>query len=418
MIADGDRRVFAPGAIMLDGRKIQAAGSPRDIGEAGSGCRVIDLPHSVVIPALVNAHTHLDLTHIGPIPPEDEFIQWVNIVRRERAMTDEQIDASVRLGAELCRAGGTAIVGDIAGITSLQPIKSLRQTGMRGVSFLEVFGVGHSQTKAIERMRHAVETIPAFEPNVALGLQPHAPYSCGLDVYRAAVDLNRPLSTHLAETVEELEFVRDGTGPIARMLREIGVWNDGIKPARKHSIDHLEPVLRERPMLAAHVNYLDDEHLEKLSRWPVSIAYCPRASAYFGHATRLGAWDLGLGAGEIASSRKSQAPSLPSHHRYRDMLSAGINVALGTDSILCLDTSDRISVLDDMRFLFLRDSTDPLTLLRMATINGAKALGFDPALVTLAPGEVAGLLAIDVDSGSTDLLHALLMSNAAPRWID
>ena len=395
MIADGDGRVFAPGAIILDGKKIQAAGSPQDLGEAPADCRVIDLLHSVVIPGLVNAHTHLDLTHIGPIPPEDEFTQWVNIVRRERAMSDSQIDASVRRGIELSRAGGTAIVGDIAGITSLQPIKTLRQTGMRGVSFLEMFGLGHSQAKAIERMNHAVQTLPANEVNVVLGLQPHAPYSCGLDVYRAAVALNRPLSTHLAETLEELEFVRDGTGPIARMLRDIGAWNDGIQPTCKHPIDYLEEVLRERPMLAAHVNYLDDEHLEKLSRWPVSIAYCPRASAYFGHP-------------------HNGHPQ----HRYRDMLSAGINLALGTDSILCLDTPDRISVIDDMRFLYRRDSTDPITLLRMATINGAKALAFDPALVTLAPGKVAELLAIDVDThSSSDLLGAMLMSDAAPRWI-
>ena len=104
-----------------------------------------------------------------------------------------------------------------------------------------------------------------------------------------------------------------------------------------------------------------------------SIAYCPRASAYFRHVD----------------------------HAYSRMIREGINVTLGTDSILCLDeiADERLSILDEMSLLYRRDRTDPGTLIALATINGARALGFDPSLVTLEPGPTLGLLAVPFDAG-------------------
>ena len=100
------------------------------------------------------------------------------------------------------------------------------------------------------------------------------------------------------------------------------------------------------------------------------------------------------------------------------MLEFGVNVALGTDGLPCLDTPDRISVLDDMRFLYQRDSADPIALLRMATVAGASALGFDESLFTLAPGPTAGLLLVDTDrDDARDPLTQVLQGDHAPQWI-
>ena len=100
------------------------------------------------------------------------------------------------------------------------------------------------------------------------------------------------------------------------------------------------------------------------------------------------------------------------------MIEQGINVALGTDGLLCLDTPDRISVLDEMRFLYERDGVDPVQLLNMATCAGAKALGYDEALVTLEPGPTAGLIAISSDANSDeDPFTQVMMSKSAPQWI-
>jgi 5-methylthioadenosine/S-adenosylhomocysteine deaminase len=165
-----------------------------------------------------------------------------------------------------------------------------------------------------------------------------------------------------------------------------------------HPVDCLLPYLSKSQWVAAHLNYVEDRHLELLSPArgvQVTVVYCPRASAYFGHPM---------------GGRSS--------HRYREMMQCGINVALGTDSIICLNTPDRISVLDDMRFLYQRDATDPRTLLRMATINGANALGVDPALFTLSPGPTAGLLAIELPHATIgDPLHDALRTSNPPRWV-
>ena len=387
-IADG-RGSCAPGAILLREGRIVAAGSPASIGEHRD-CSVLDLPNAVVLPALVNAHCHLDLSHIGPVKFDGDFSRWADSVRQLRPNEAGRIDEAVRLGARLSRAGGTAIVGDIAGARSLRPIAAQREAGLPGVNFIEVFGLGKRQADAAAFMQRVVADIPAWSSGVALGLQPHAPYSCGLDVYRAAAGMGCRLATHLAETPEELAFVADADGPLAQMIKRIGVWDDTISGSGLHPVDHLAAVLGQTPFVAAHANYIEIRHIEMMAGWPISIAYCPRASAYFGH----------------------------SGHRYREMLSAGINVALGTDSILCLDTPNRLSVLDDMRLLHRRDGADPVMLVRMGTINGAKALGFDSEVVALSPGHCAGLIAVTIDPGSaTDPLRQVMLSDEAPRWI-
>jgi aminodeoxyfutalosine deaminase len=100
------------------------------------------------------------------------------------------------------------------------------------------------------------------------------------------------------------------------------------------------------------------------------------------------------------------------------MIEAGINVALGTDSVICLDTPDRISVLDEMRLLHRRDGTDPQLLLRMATVNGAMALGINPRFVSLRPGTTLGLMAMDIPSGTQrDALGGVLFDDRSPRWV-
>lgn len=400
MIVDGDKAQSRPGALLFEGQRLLAAGSPRELGEPSREAVVVDLPRSVLIPGLVNAHAHLDLTHIGPLPYTGDFISWVDQVRRRRAVSEEKVVQSVLEGAELAWAGGTALVGDIAGVRSLAPIEALRQAGLPGVSYLEVFGVGKRQAEAIAVMRQRAAECPADDRGVRLGLQPHAPYSCGLEVYAAAVELGAelglPLATHLAETVEELQFVRDGGGPLAAMLQRLCVWDESIVGSGMHALEHLGEHLACAPFAAAHLNYVEPRHVELMSRWPISVVYCPRASAYFGH------------------HRDGGAP-----HRYREMIAAGVNVALGTDSILCLDTPQRIGVLDEMRFLHRRDATDTRLLLRMATINGAFALGADSLPFTFQPGLKHGVLAIDgVDPDSSiDPLVQALAKDEPPRWV-
>ena len=393
-IVDGKGRTATPGAVLLQGSQILASGAVAAIGPVDDA-ELIERPQCVVLPALVNVHCHLDLSHIGPMPLDGDFIGWIEQLRATRAETDEAIAASVRRGVELVVAGGTALVGDIAGVGSLVPIDQLRASKLGGVSFLEVFGLGNRQQHAIDAMSEAVQDGPTNESGVRLGLQPHAAYSCGRAVFEVAAQLGVPLATHLAETLDELQFVDTATGPLASMLERFGVWDDSIVGCGCHPVDYITEVLGDRAIVAAHLNYVDNCHVEKLANSPITVAYCPRASAYFGHP------------------HDGYPP-----HRYRDMLEVGVNVALGTDGLPCLDTPDRISVLDDMRFLYQRDSADPISLLRMATVAGASALGFDESLFTLAPGPTAGLLLVETDrDDARDPLTQVLQGDHAPQWI-
>jgi cytosine/adenosine deaminase-related metal-dependent hydrolase len=411
MVVDAGSVCAAPGALLLEGPRVVAAGAPESIGRPADA-RIVEHADAVVLPALVNAHGHLDLSHLGPFPYTGSFTSWVDVVRSGRHRDEAGVAASVREGVRLSRAGGTALMGDIAGAGSLVPIATMRREGLAGVGFLEVFGVGRKQERAVAAFRSAIAATPREADGVRLGLQPHAPYSCGPEVYGAARALARehglPVTTHLAETPDELRFCADATGPLADLLRRLDAWDETIVtegiPAGSHPVDAVAERLAPVPAVLAHLNYVEERHLEVLRAWGASVAYCPRASAYFGHP-------------------RVDVVADATPHRYRAMLEAGINVALGTDGLPCLDTPDRISVLDEMRLLYRRDGADPRTLLAMATVNGARALGVDPAPFTLRPGvETAGVLAVPSDgsaggAGGTDPLRGALESAAPPAWV-
>ena len=261
---------------------------------------------------------------------------------------------------------------------------------MGGVSFLEVFGTGAAQAGALRRLSRIVRESHRTAGFLRLGVQPHAPYSCGLELYGGAARLGVPVATHLAETNDEVELIRSGGGPLAAFLERLGVDPKPVGGRGLHPVDHLADALAAAPFVAAHCNAVEDRHLERLARWGTTVVYCPRASAYFGHPP----------------------------HRYLEMIEAGVNVALGTDGLLCLDTPDRISVLDEMRFLHRRDGTDPGLLLKMATLGGARGLGVDPRLVTLEPGPTAGLVAasFDPDEAIPPLVQVLERDDP-PRWV-
>ena len=393
--------------------RILASGPPAtlDAHPAAAHSTSIDLTHAVLMPGMVNTHTHLDLAHLGPLAhdPSEGFVAWVERVREGRAQTPEAIASSVRRGIELSLRAGVVLVGDIAGaaagVPRLEPFQALAASPLSGVSFLEFFAIGSREAAALDRLEAVLEhaardglteprTTPHTAPATRLGLQPHAPNTVSLPAYHRAVELarryNLALATHLAETVEEHQFIAHATGPQREMLERLGIWTDDILVHIRRGltpIEHLAPVLRSATFIAAHCNDLgsDARALETLAESHTSVAYCPRASTYF------------------------NAPAHFGPHRYREMLAAGINVCLGTDSILNLphgtDAPDGpgMSILDEARLLFARDATNPAALLRMMTINGCRALGWSEAACSLAPGATPlGLVAVDVTDTPAD----------------
>lgn len=372
------------------------------------------LHDQLIMPALVNAHTHLDLSHIGPQhhEPGDGFVQWVDMIRASRASDDTQIARCVRLGIEKSLAGGVIAVGDIAGAPAGRftqaPARALASSPLIGVSYLEFFGIGTTAASTTRRLdeflRHQLPALRHELSNcgIALGLQPHAPNTVDLGVYRwathAAKSRALPLCTHLAETIEERMFIQEGIGPQRAMLEGFGIWDDSVLQQiahGKHPVEHLLPVLQLAPYLVAHVNDANDATIDLLAKTHTSVAYCPRASRYFGSEAQFGP------------------------HRYREMREAGINVCLGTDSIVNLDTPDRITTLDEMRLLYAQNAEVCELLLPMCTVNAASALGLDPKRFTIGTeSSPIGLIGLTIDPSTEEDLWAAAMSQSnPPQWL-
>lgn len=366
------RKTIAPASLLLDidpARSgspllVLAADTPAEVDchPAAKAARCLSVPDRVLIPGLVNAHTHLDLTAIGPRPYAGDFSGWLDMVRVGRPTEPEAIAAAVREGARLSLQAGVVAVGDIAGAPrgqpTLAPAQALAATGLGGVSYLEFFAIGKGAA-AIERIQRLVESSPRAIGPVRVGVQPHATGTVGLAGYRWAAELaarGRPVSSHVAETLDEREFIACATGPQREFLKRLGLWDDSItrEVGRGRSpVQHLGEVFERARFLLAHVNDASDADIELLARTKQSVAYCPRASEYFGNHTRLGG------------------------HRYREMLAAGVNVCLGTDSIINQHPEGGLSIWREMSLLRRRDSAPARDVLSMATVNGAAALGLD-----------------------------------------
>lgn len=377
---------FSPGSILIQDGRIAAVGEPSDIPTDLVGeIEVIDRSGDLLLPQMVNAHTHLELTDIGaqPYDPAGGFVGWVEMLRQSMPVSEQAFAISTMRGVIAAKQAGVQAVGDIThnsvDVLHLDADKANLQ--LAGQRYIELFGLGPPHDKP------ALQSIA----QKAHALQPHAPYSAGPAIYDAAARSGRPITTHLAETQGEAAFVASLTGPHLDYLQSIGKWDD---PFAKHYGKGQSPVQWMRPYLelaasdggwlVAHCNYVSDGDIAILADTNTFVAYCPIASEYFGHKD----------------------------HRYRDMLAAGINVCLGTDSIVGTDPNDPqpLGLLSAMRRLYQRDQADPEALLAMATIHGAKALRLDEKLATLQPGAPARFACIPIDATSkTDPFVQVLM---------
>lgn len=397
----------APGAVLTRGDRVVHCGS---FARVEAYCERQGISPSIeerwrshlLMPALVNAHAHLDLTHAPATAYRGDFTAWLEHVISHRTEDPVCVTQAVRHGLELSRAAGVGVVGDVAAsrtaVEARMAAEAETASGspdeQRGVSFLECFGIGAG---GVERLRETASVLLDVEPasGVGLGLSPHAPYSVSPEAYDAAAEFARrhglPLQTHAAETAEEVEFTRNATGAFAAMLQRLGRWESHTKGTGQHPIDLLADRLSP-PASLVHCNEAGKFHDQVLAEAGLAVVYCPRASAFFGHRG----------------------------HRYREMLDAGVRVALGTDSILCHDVRDAsaLSILEEMRLLHRRDGTRPERLLAMATLHGMTALGLDPNHATLAEGAPARFTAAPLANHAHDPLADVLASDAAAELVE
>jgi cytosine/adenosine deaminase-related metal-dependent hydrolase len=359
----------------------------------------VDLGNVAVLPGLVNAHTHLELSYLrDEVPPASEFVAWIRNVmaaRRQQphAASPVILEAIDRAIAESC-AFGTAVVGDIS--NTLVTFRALAQSPLAAVLFFEMLGFNVTDGPAL--VAHASRELAALgaTARVRTSLAAHAPYSVAPLLFRAirqALDRDPfvPCSVHLSESVEEVEFIRTGGGPWRQLLEEIGVWTDVWRPPGVSPVQFLEQsgFLNSR-VLAVHGVQMTPDDLARLAACGATLVTCPRSN---GHT----------GAG---------APPID------DFYASGVRVAVGTDS---LASAPDLSVFAELATLrALAPSIPASKLLASATIEGARGLGFEADYGTIEPGKSAHVVAVALPERSGDVEEYLVsgVHREQIRWVE
>jgi aminodeoxyfutalosine deaminase len=385
-----DRPPIENGVVTFDGEKITGVATATDASH------ITDLGNVALMPGLVNAHTHLEFSYLRePLGhPGIGIVEWIRLIIAERARGDKSRLENLAAGWHESVSSGVAEIGDISTGPELVPA---------GVTqFHEVIGFSRARAESslialVKKIDDAAGRTNANNANLergvsnSCGISPHAPYTVSPILLRALVTAahrrNLPMAMHIAESREELQLLRDGTGPFHELLDERSMWDPEAIPHGSTAFDFLTMLANAPRALIIHGNYLDDDELEFLAthRDRMSLVYCPRTHAYFRH----------------------------SPYPLAKALATGVRVALGTDSRA---SNPDLSLLSEMRYITqVHPAIDTEDVLRMGTLNGAEALGRDAEVGSITPGKVANLVAVplpdDINGNAQDALTSILASN-------
>ncbi len=284
-------------AVTFRGERIVEVGAAADLIRRFPEARVEDLGAAVLLPGLVNAHTHLELSGVQRgATPGGGFTGWL-LDRIRQAPTSGtgsgatlSPEAAIQYGIDQCLRFGVTAVGDISRSPLLtRPI--LQESPLRGVSYGEVRAMAQNRAALESQLAEAVHGFsPAGSPRAGVvnGVSPHAPYSVEPEAYRRCLAAARAhglsVATHLAESPDEASFLAEHTGPFRALWDAIGRWDEQVPRFDGGPIRFAQNLgLLDGPNLLAHVNYCDDAELDLLAAGNASVVYCPRTHAYFGH---------------------------------------------------------------------------------------------------------------------------------------
>lgn len=371
-----------------DGR-IAAVGAGHD---APPAARVEDLGDAVLLPGLVNAHTHLELSWLrGRVPPGADFLTWVGGLMRARTAPEQPGDpateAPCRDAIAEMRATGTVAVGDIA--NALISPALLAEAGMPGVVFHELIGFRVTDgARHVEqaRLRHS----GLASSGVRIALAPHAPFSVSRELFAAIRDaaaaVAPPLtSVHAGESPEEVALLTTGDGPWRERLVALNAWRDDWTPPGCGAGDYLCDlgVIRAGTLVVHGVQFTDGE-LARIAGTGATLVTCPRSNTW-----------VGVGAPPIAR-----------------FLASGVRLAVGTDSLASAPDLNLFAELAELRRL--APEAPARRLLAAATVGGAEALGLAADFGAIEAGRRAELVVVDT-AGVADPEEAVLRGLDATR---
>jgi cytosine/adenosine deaminase-related metal-dependent hydrolase len=357
----------------------------------------IDLGEVAVLPGLVNAHTHLELSWMrGRIPETDDFNGWIRRIielKNEAAQQGKAVATAIDAAIREARAFGTTLVGDIT--NTFTTSRLLKEHDMAAVVFHELLGFRSEDAASL--MQEATARLhgePASDL-VRHTFAPHAPYSVSPALFgliRAALqhDPFARSSVHLGESAAEIEFLKYGTGPCRTGLERMGKWDTSWVFPQSGPVEYLDRMgfLDDR-VLVVHGVHVGEAELKRLAAKGSTLVTCPRGNIRTGAGT----------------------PPI------EDFFESGVRIAVGTDSLASVPDLNVFAELEEMRRL--APALPARLLIESATINGARALGFDADFGTIDSGKRDALIAVKLDGYVPGVEEYLLSGIGAEQisWI-
>ncbi|XCN71401.1 MAG: amidohydrolase family protein [Candidatus Electrothrix aestuarii] len=375
---------IADGGLAVQAGKILGAGRFQEITRSSPGAEVIDHPETVLMPGLINAHTHLELSHLAHLsqePAPASFPGWIGHMLAERmkvnADKDTILDAA-RAVLTQQQAQGVVAIADITNTGFTQEL--IQEFQGQLLCLKEYLGL---------RAANVSDLLAALNQETVQTCTAHAPYSTHLDLLQAlrqkARAAQQVFSIHVAESLAEHDLISQGTGAMRDFLEERGFWDGSFQPTGSNSkgaVSYLhQHGLLDRQTLCVHCIHVTAQEMDLLVKTDAKVCLCPGSNRY-----------LGVGTAPV-----------------ENYLRKGLLPALGTDS---LTSNPELSIWREMRLLAEEHPTvDPANILRMATLGGAEALGLDKQLGSLEAGKEARILAVRTTDSlqGRHQLHAYLV---------
>ena len=389
------------GAVVVEGDKIVAIGVRDEIAARFPHVQVTDFGTSVILPGLVNVHSHLELTVMrGFLEPEEhDFFSWLRKLTIARmAMDANDLFASAACGAVEAARAGITCVGDSSSVAT-RTMKAVSEVGLRGIVYQESFGPDPNVAEqAVAGLRRELDAMRAMETStVRAGVSPHAPYTVSARqlkmISRLATEDKLPLMMHAAESQAEKSLMLEGTGAFADSFRQRNVeWEtpgiSTIQYLARHGVMETKPLL-------AHCITVDGDDIETIQAKGASVAHCPKSNAKLRHG---------------------RAP-------LAKFLAGDLKVGIGSDSVA---SNNKCDILEESRFALLSarasetatatESLNAETMLFAATLGGARALALDHEIGALREGMRADLTVVRLDGAHqqpfTNPVDAVIFSSS------
>lgn len=363
--------IIVDGGVLVEADQIVASDSLNQLQKLYPQAELVDLGEVIMTPLLVNAHTHLELTDFPDWAVEaeintdaDGFTEWVLELIKVKARRQQSCyEQAIRNGLKLSVAAGTGALGDI--ISCHKASGGYQDNLLSGLLYLET--LGHNQELLATARRDLVEILNGLDlPQIDGALSPHAPYTMSREHMQWSYQFCRQrqlrCSTHIAESPEEVEFIRTGKGKMVDQLYPFVGWEQ-FKP-QGYGISPLQYLYQQGGLFAenllVHGVQLEDDDIELMARNSMHLALCPRSNMLL---------------------KVGKAPA-------KELYQAGVNLCLGTDS---LASNNSLSIWDEMAFAhkWFDGALDAPSLFTMATTGGARALGLEDMTGSLEKGKKA-----------------------------